>query len=330
MTEQTASPGLVQRVMSGIDRYQRHHPWAGFPLAVVKKFGEDQARHLAALVAYYGFFALFPLLLALVTLLAFTLADHPEWQDAIVRSALANFPVFGGDLRSNVGSLPRSGTALVIGLVGLVWAGLAAMGALQNAMNTVWGVPLRDRPRFLQARLRGVAMLAMLGGGLLITTVLAGVVAGLSGLGPIARLVGIALSLGANTGLFLLAFKLLADIEIDWRALLPGAVVAGTAWVALQAVGGLYVSHLLRSASRTYGAFAVVIGLLSWLYLQAQITLVAAELNVVRVRRLWPRQLGANLPLTAADRRALRISAMKEERVPGELVQVELPESQPT
>ncbi|MGH8933622.1 MAG: YihY/virulence factor BrkB family protein [Egibacteraceae bacterium] len=317
--------GIVQRVVDRIDRFQRAHAWAGFPLAVAKKFGEDQAGNLAALVAYYGFFALLPLLLALVTVLGFVLSGNPQMQERIVDSALANFPVIGDQLRDNVGSLEGSGVALAIGLGGLVWAGLGAVQAMQNAMNGVWSVAFRDRPGFVQAKLRGLVMLVVLGGGAILTTALAGAGAGLERLGPIARVFGLGLSLGVNTGLFLLAFKVLTDADVSWRQLLPGATVAGAAWVALQALGGLYVSNRLQGASQTYGVFAVVIGLLSWLFLQAQITLLAAELNVVRVRKLWPRQLGSGGTLTDADRRALTSSAKVEERIPEETVDVDLP-----
>ncbi|HMJ03283.1 MAG TPA: hypothetical protein VK506_10095, partial [Conexibacter sp.] len=76
-----------------LDRFQRRHGVLGFPLGVVKKFADDQAGHLAALMAYYGFFALFPLLLVLVTVLGWVLQGNRELYDEIVKGALGQFPV---------------------------------------------------------------------------------------------------------------------------------------------------------------------------------------------------------------------------------------------
>src|SRR6476469_9337548 len=76
-----------------LDAWQRRRAWAAFPFAVVKKFGEDQAGNLAALIAYYAFFSIFPLLLALSTILGFVLSGHPDWQQSIEHSAFAQLPL---------------------------------------------------------------------------------------------------------------------------------------------------------------------------------------------------------------------------------------------
>src|SRR5205807_1551037 len=99
-------------------------------------------------------------------------------------------------------------------------------------------------------------------------------------------------------------FKVLTAADVGWRELLPGVVVASVAWQALQHLGGFYLDHELKRTSPLYGLFAVVLGLLAWLYLGAQLTMFAAEINVVRARKLWPRSLFGE-PLLDADRRAL-------------------------
>lgn len=301
------------RALDAVDRWQRRHEPAAFVVGVVKKFGDDRAGQLAALVAYYGFFSLFPLLLVLVTILGSLVHADPDLQRRILDSTLAQFPVLGADIRENVGDVRGSGVALTVGVVAAVWAGLGAMQAAQTAMNELWDVPLRRRPNFLVSRLRSLVMLVVLGGAALATTVVAGAGATLDDLGPVARLGALALSAVLDVGIFLLAFKVLTDRPLGWRQLLPGAVVAGVAWVLLQGVGGYYVTRTVRGAGDTYGIFAVVIGLLSWLYLQAQVAILAAEVNVVRDRRLWPRSLTGR-HLTGADAVALRDSALVQER----------------
>jgi uncharacterized BrkB/YihY/UPF0761 family membrane protein len=120
----------------------------------------------------------------------------------------------------------------------------------------------------------------------------------------------------------------LTDYPVDWKTMVPGAVVAGAAFTVLQAVGGWYVQHVLNGSTQVYGTFAIVLGLLSWLYLQAQVTVLAAEVNVVLHKRLVPRSLTGE-GLTEADHEALRHYAAVEERIPDETIHVELPDLKP-
>lgn len=315
-----AADGLLRRA----DRQHQQRAWIAFPYAVMKKFGDDQAGNLAALIAYYGFLSLFPLMLVLVTLLGMLLRNNPELQDAIRTSALANFPVIGEEISRNVHSLRGSGLALGIGLAVALWAGLGVMKVLQTAMNAVWNVPYRHRPNFWLSLLRAMLMLLVLGVITVASAAAASVGAGseswLLGIG------GIATSVVLNLVLFLLAFRILTTEDVTWGDAFPGALIAALAWTALQAVGGYIVSHQLQGASDTYGTFATVIGLLAWIYLGAQITLFAAEVNVVRKRRLWPRAI-VQPPLTEADERALKSYAEQEVRRPEEDVIVRIEET---
>lgn len=313
----------ADRLLRRVDKQHQQRAWVAFPYAVMKKFGDDQAGNLAALIAYYGFLSLFPLMLVLVTLLGMLLRNNPELQDTIRTSALANFPVIGEEISKNVHSLRGSGLALGIGLALALWAGLGVMKVLQTAMNAVWNVPYRHRPSFWLSLLRAMLLLLVLG----VITV-ASAAAGSVGAGSdswLLGIAGIAISVLLNLVLFLLAFRILTTEDVAWGDVFPGALIAALAWTALQAVGGYIVSHQLQGASDTYGTFAMVIGLLAWIYLGAQITLFAAEVNVVRKRRLWPRAI-VQPPLTDADKRALKSYAEQEERRPEEDVIVRIEE----
>jgi YihY family inner membrane protein len=315
---------VADRLLRRADKQHQQRAWIAFPYAVMKKFGDDQAGNLAALIAYYGFLSLFPLMMVLVTLLGLLLRNNPELQDTIRTSALANFPVLGGQISSNIHSLRGSGLALGIGLGLALWAGLGVMKVLQTAMNAVWNVPYRHRPNFWVSLLRAIIMLLVLG-----VITIASAAAGSVGGGSdswLLGILGIAMSVVLNLVLFLLAFRILTSEDVTWGDVFPGALGAALAWTTLQAIGGYIVSHQLQGASNTYGTFAIVIGLLAWIYLGAQVTLVAAEVNVVRKRRLWPRAI-VQPPLTEADERALKSYAEQEERRPEEDVTVRIEES---
>lgn len=300
-----------------LDRLQRRRRLLGFPLGVLKKFADDQAGHLAALMAYYGFFALFPLALVFVTVFGWVLQGNEDLYDTIVRSSVGSLPVIGGDLQDNV--LGGSTVALVIGLAAAIWAGLGITLAGQRAMDQVWDIPHRMRRNFLTARVRGLLILLVLG--LLNVAVTTGVGLLIGGLGGIeVKIAGFLASAALNVVLFWAVFRLFTSAEVATRDLWLGIVVAAVGWAVLQTVGSIYVDRVVTRANKTYGLFAIVIGLLSWLYLGAQMLLYAAEANVVRARGLWPRSLLE--PVTAADVQALRAAARVEERRDGERIEV--------
>jgi membrane protein len=305
-----------------LDRTQQRWRPLAFPFAVLRKFGDDQAGSLAALIAYYGFFSLFPLLLVLVTLLGVVLRGHSGLRQRILESALVNFPVVGADLQRNAHALSGHTTlGLVVGIGLALWGGLGVVRAMENAMNTVWQVPYRRRPNFWVSVARALVMLALFGA----VTILATGAAAVGSAGDVwwRAAIGIALSLALNFALFLLAFRILTTADVSWADVRLGAAVGAVAWTALQALGGFIVARQLEHAGSTYGTFAIVVGLLGWLYIGAQLTLYAAELNVVRARRLWPRSL-IQPPLTEADRRQLDLQAKVEERRKGQVVTTRL------
>src|SRR3954453_17431654 len=161
-------------VADRLDQFQRRHRWAGFPLAVIYKFADDQGPFLAALLTYYGFLSLFPLLLLLASVLGFVLQGHPELQAQVLNSALGQFPLIGGDLPR--GRLNGSSWALAVGLIGIIYGGLGVAQAGQNAMNVIWALPRNRRPNPVKSRLRGLALLLTIGVGVVATSALSAVI----------------------------------------------------------------------------------------------------------------------------------------------------------
>ena len=267
------------------DRLRRRHAAIAFPLAVKRKYSDDRAGYLAATISYYGFFSLFPLLLVLVTVLGYVLDGRPGLQHRIVDSALGQFPIIGPELEQH--SLKGSGLALAVGIAVSLWTGTSVFLAAENAMNRIWGVPADELPGLVSSRLRALGLLAVLGAGLLTTAVLTGIGANGGSLGIALRAGTVVGSLVANFFLFWLAFRLLTLGSVETRTLRVGAAAAAAGYQVLQLVGSYYVGRTLTNASNVYGTFALVIGLLSWIYLTATIVLVSAEINVVAARRLW-------------------------------------------
>jgi YihY family inner membrane protein len=301
-----------QRLARRLDRFQQRHTVLAFPVAVLKKYGDDNAGSLAALLSYYGFFSLFPLLAVATTILGHLLAGDPALRQRLLDTALRNVPLIGTRIATDLHELDASVIGLAIAIALAVWSGLGAVKAFEYAMNTIWNVPHRRRPGFVPTNLRALAMLVGLAA-LIIVSALSTM--SLTGGGIAGLILGLVLSILVHAALFLGAYTVLSAAPVGWRANLPGAIVAAIAWTVLLRLGGMFVAHEIASANEIYGTFALVVGLLAWLYLGSSVALYAAEINVVRAGRLWPRSV-IQPPITDADEEVLVRYARESERRP--------------
>jgi len=292
------TPSRVER----IDRWQQQRRWAALPMAVIKKFSEDQSTNLASMVAFWAFFSIFPLLLVFVTVLAYAL-PNASTKASVLNDVASFFPLLH---TSTIKTLSGSWWTLVVGLLTSLWSGLGVVKTLETAFSSVWEVPMNERPKFLEKVQRALLVLVTIGLGLVVSTLISGFVTGTANgvnLGWIGRLVGYVIAIVLDVGLFTAVFRMLTDRDISTRDVLPGALLAGIAFWILQQLSSFIISGHLKNAQSTYGSFATVITMLWWFYLQAQLTMLGAQLNVVLKKHLWPRSLIGG-PDTQADHRA--------------------------
>jgi membrane protein len=280
------------KIARRVDAFQQRHATLGFPVAVWKKLQDDKAGKLTALLTFYAFLSIFPLLLLLTTILGIVLRNYQGLQKQILNSALVDFPVIGQQLKTNIQGIGRGGVSLVVAIVLTLLGARGLAHTAQDAVNDLWDVPEDRRPGFPGSWLRSYGLISVVGLGVLATTVLSSIgsfAGGRTGFDLLISIVLLAASLVVNIGLFWLGLRLAAAPEVGWRDLRTGAVLAAVFWQALQWVGGFVVAHQLRHASSLYGVFGLVLGLIAWLFLQARLTLIVVASDVVRIKRLWPR-----------------------------------------
>jgi membrane protein len=270
------------------DRFQQRHEPLALVCATLRKFNDDQAASFAVAVAFYAFFAIFPLLLVFMTVLGYVLSGDQSLMHSVSESVLGRFPVIGQSLQND--RLHGSALALIAGIALSLWSSLGVTGAITTAQDHVWAIPQDERANFLKKRLRGIAVLSAVGLLFVIATGASGIVSSGLGGGAALKVFGVIFSFLVNVFVFLTAFMLLCSAAPPWRKLLPGAVAAGVVWTVLQLLGGLYIDHIKKSGS-AYGTFALVLGILAWLHLGSQLTMYCAELNTVLEGRRWPRSL---------------------------------------
>ena len=250
------------------------------------------------------------------------LENDPSLQQRILDTALAQFPVIGD--RLEIRTLTGEPVALAVGLVIALWSATGVFLAAENAMNSVWGIPFRKRPNPLRARGKALVLVLALGVAALAATALSFLGTFGSSYEAAWKAGSLALSTALAFALFWVVYRTLTVAHVGWAETWLGAAVAAVLYQVLQALGSYYVEHVVRHASALYGTFALVIGLLSWIYLATTIVLYAAEVNVVVLRRLWPRSFSAVIeqPATAADELALTQRAEIEERRSDERIDV--------
>jgi uncharacterized BrkB/YihY/UPF0761 family membrane protein len=301
----------LRRVVAAVDGWQRRTRWAGVPYAVMKKFGDDNANLLVVALAWYGFTAIFPLLLVVVTLFGFI--GQQSIGTGIVRT-LHEFPVVGSSFNPASGtSLHGSTVGLVIGLIGLLYGAQGVTQTAQQAMATVWNIPQNERTGFLPRLGRSLAGLFTIGAAFVINAFVTGYATG----GTTSYAIRIPVLIGLlvlNAGLYFATFTLLTAKAIGPRGLLPGAIAGAVAFTALITLGTGLVTHQLKNASATYGAFGSVIGIVTFLLLLAKLSMYATELNPVLARRLYPRALPLGGEPTDADRQVMASLAHAEPR----------------
>ncbi|MCK0440234.1 YihY/virulence factor BrkB family protein [Gordonia alkaliphila] len=311
-------------VVERLDRFHRRYPKTGFPLAVAYKFFDDQGGYLAALITYYGFVSLFPLLLLFTTILGFLLENNPGLRDQIVSSTMSEIPVIGGQL-NDPAALSGGTTAVLIGLIGALYGGLGVAVASQNAMNAVWDVPRNSRPNPIKVRLRGLVLLFTVGLSMVALVAISIVAASfdVTGLGDLFTRVG---TFTLALVVFVFAFIFGTARKVGVLDVLPGAVIAAAGWQLLEHFGGYYIEHVIARTEKINGVFAMVLGLIAFIYLAAALVVICLEVNAVRVDKLYPRALLTpftdNVDLTEGDEKAYRQLAQAQRQKGFETIEV--------
>lgn len=294
-----------------VDAFQRKHAIVGFPIAVIYKYFDDQGPYLAAIISYYAFIAIFPLLLISTSILGFFLQNDPELRDRLLDTALSQFPIVGDQLGRPEG-LNGSTSAIVVGSLAALYGAMGLGQATQNAANIAWSVPRNSRANPFLLRLRSIVFLAASGFGILLIAVVTTVFSNPDQIGVglaseftfAIKVVGFLLSVVIFGGLF----RLVSGGRGSWRSVLPGAATTALLWQVLQIGGQTFVDNVVNKAGSMNGTFALVLGLMAFIFLAAVMAVLGLEVNVVTARKLYPRALLTpftdNVVLTDADQKA--------------------------
>ena len=303
------------------------------PIGVVYKFFDDQGGYLAAVLTYYAFVAIFPILLIASSVLGFVLQGHPALQQEILSSALAQFPIVGDQLGRPEG-IQGSTSAVVVGSLAALYGVVGLGQAAQNAVNVTWAIPRNSRLNPVVSRLRSLIWLVLAGIALVLIAVLTSLGSHLevfgaelgTGMGGLVLVATVVL----NTGVLAVMMRFSTPQKERLREVIPGAAVIALLWQLLQVLGGVYVEHVIQKAGQMNAVFAVVLGLVALLYIASVIAMFGLEINVVLAKRLYPRALLTpftdSVQLTEADEKVYREYAQAQRHKGFERVRVSFEE----
>jgi membrane protein len=263
------------KIKEMLDELGQRRKWFGTVLAVQKRYSELNGNYLASAVTLTAFLSIFPLLLVAIAIIGFLAAGKADFSADVIE-----YLGITGDARTSITNALNKAQesrrlASVIGIVGLLWSGLGLVAAVQYAINAAWQVAGRG----WRDKLKGLTWLG--GAALLFATSFAtsAVISVLpTFLAPLTTLAALSL----NLGLWLWTFKVLSTRDIDWKSLLPGAVVAAIGLEILKAIGAFYVPWAVTSASALYGTLGVVFATLAWLLFFGRLVVYAAVVNVIQ------------------------------------------------
>jgi inner membrane protein YhjD len=238
----------------------------------------------ASLLSFWAFLSIFPLLMVATTIVGFVLQNNQDLQDDIVNSVLADIPVLGAELAEDPTAVKGNAFVLLFGLVAALWSGTRAFVGVQSAFDDVWEVPVDDRSSMPVERLRALVGIVIIGTSHVISIGLSALIqtAGLPGIGRIILFIGSTL---IHIVVIAAMYRYLTSADPTWRDVWPGAILAGVVYGVLQHYATALVGHITENASDTYGQFALVLGLVTWLGLLSITTIMCAELNAAIVRR---------------------------------------------
>ncbi len=307
----------IQKIINTLDQFQQRYRLTAFSYAVIKKYGEDQAGYQSALLTYYAFLSLFPLLLVLTTVTSSLAHSYPGLQHGIIQAVSSYIPSLGDQLSRSVHTQHKTGIALLIGTLFTLYGARGVADAFRNGVNHLWRVPLAKRDGFPKAIFKSLSIIMAGGLGLILASVCTGLAAA-AGQGWLFRILSLLVNVAILTGLFSWLINMSLSRRVAFRQLRSGALTAAIGLVLLQTFGALVLKHELKSLDAVYSNFAIALGLLFWLYLQAQVVYYSVEVSVVHTQQLWPRSLAGNL--TTADKRSLARQAQEAKAIEDERI----------
>lgn len=267
---------------------RERHAWLDHVLRMQEHYGTVKAGQQAGAVTYFAFLSFFPILALAFFVVGIVSNIYPEARDNLITAIDSVLPNIVGNEEGEI-SLSSirsfSGWAAVLGVLGVLYSGLAWVSALRDALMTVFETPVTERPSFVLGKLRDLVTLAVIGLILVLSVAVAGFVSGFStdildylGLDEdfswLVKVIALVLGLAANSVLFYSVFRLLAEPEPPRRSLWQGALLGAVGFEVLKQISTLLLASTKNQPA--FQAFGIALILVVWINYFSRLILYAA------------------------------------------------------
>ena len=310
----------INKLVAKIDIFQQRHPVIALPYAIIKKYGDDSGGYQAALITYYGFLSIFPLMLVLVTILQIVFHNDHTVRAEVADSVSHFFPMLGTQLEQNVHSMHGAGLGLAVGIVLTIYGARGAADVFRHTLNNIWQVPRMRRTGFPKNIIESLIVMLTIAVGFVATLGVSSFSAAL-GHAQWVKIVANIAGFFVVLGVFLFAARVATARRVPIKDMVFGSAFAALIIQLLLTFGSIVVSRQLKHLDNLYGTFAIVLGMLFWIYLLAQVVVYAVEIDSVRHLKLWPRAIRGDKP-TKADLEAYELYARVDRFIAKEEIDV--------
>ena len=279
---------VVSTAKERLARVRARRPFVDHLVRTVEHYGDVNGSALAAAVTYFAFLSFFPILALAFAVFGQVAKVYERAQDTLVDAANSVLPgLVGGESGVSLETLQAAAPGIFsVGILLTLYSGLGWLSGMREALVAVFEEPPRERPGFVQGKVRDILALLALGSVLVVSVAVSGVATKLLEpildalrLGPVAgvflTLLAIALGMGANTLLFFAFFRLLAAPDIPSRSLWSGALLGAVAFEVLKQLS----TYLLKAtaSSDAFQAFGIALILLVWINYFSRVVVLAAS-----------------------------------------------------
>lgn len=311
---------IITKTVARVDLFQQKHQFFAFPYAVIKKFGDDNGGYQAALITYYGFLSLFPLILVTVMGMQLVFHNNPAIR-ADVAAGISNFfPIVGNQLQQNIDDAGKTGLGLIVAILISLYGARGGADALRFALDNLWQIPRHNRAGFPKNMFRSFGVIGMAGLGFIASVAASSFTSALGHAGWVNILVNV-LGVVLLTVVLTAMFRIATSRSVAIKDMIVGSVFGAVIIQLLLTFGSIILKNQLRGLDSLYGTFAIVLGLLFWIYLLARVIVYSIEIDTVRTLKLWPRSITSEHK-TPADSKAYDLYAKSAKHTPEEDISV--------
>ncbi len=296
---------VMERVHSRVRTARSRHAWADHAVRAHDRHVQVRGNQVAAAITFFGFLSFFPLVALTFAAVGYLTVWYPDARQTITDTVSEYFPglIGSGPAQIDIQGVADSKASVgIIGLLGLLYAGLGWVDAMRDGLRRVFGTLAEPLP-LLRKKLVDVVVLTLLGTAVLASLVVSSLATaatdytlGLVGLDGstsatlVLKALAVTVALAVDTALFAILLSRLSGVRQPWRQIRSGALLGAVGFEVLKLLGTFLIGHTMSNP--LYATIGVTVGLLIWINFVSRLLVYAAAWTATQAYSLAPGGIG--------------------------------------